>query len=83
MYISAVELLTGPSLGGFSKLLAGPSLLFSKPLFVKKHYKNRGFNTFLYTRKMRAHIFKVIDWSKLAFFWTPNLDQLITLTWPS
>ena len=30
----------------FEVLLSGPSLFFYKTLFVKKHYKNRGFSTF-------------------------------------
>ena len=66
---------------GFSKLLIGPSLFLA--LFVKKHYKNKGFSTFFIKRKLRAQILKVINWAKLAFFWTPKLAQLITLTWPS
>ena len=47
-------------------------------LFVNKHYKIWGFGTFLIQKITHTNLI-VINWSKLAFLWTPNLDQLITL----
>ena len=40
---------------------------FYKTLFVKKHYKNRGFST-VFWNKLRAQIWGVIIWAKLAIF---------------
>ena len=48
-----------------------------KTLFVKKHYKHRGSALFL-KKKLRAKNLVAVIWSKLAFFWTPNLDHIIT-----
>ena len=40
----------------FEVLLSGPSLLFYKTLFVKKHYNNRGVNTFCEKEIARANL---------------------------
>ena len=52
----------------FEVLLSGPSLFFYKTLFVKKHYKNRGFSTFV-LKKNCARKFEVLlsgpSWSFL------------------
>ena len=68
--------------GGFQKLLTGPSLFLFQNNVCQKNTIKRGFSTFLKLKIARVN-FQVINWSKLAFFGAPNLDQLITLTWTS
>ena len=52
----------------FEVLLSGPSLFFTKHCLSKKHYKNRGFSTFCFEKKLRAQIWGVIIWAKLVIF---------------
>ena len=80
IYTYAVELLTGPSLAIF-KVINWAEFVFIKTLFVK--HSKIGFQHIFIKRNLRAQMFNIINWAKLAFFWTPNLAQLITLTWPS
>ena len=40
----------------FEVLLSGPSLLFYRTLFVKKHYRNRGFSTFFEKQIARTNL---------------------------
>ena len=67
LYIYAVVLLSGPSLA-FWGVIIWAKFVFYKTLFVKKHYKNRGFSTFFLKKKLRAQIWGVIIWAKLVIF---------------
>ena len=67
VYMKAVELLTGPSLGLFN-IYYLVQVCFFKTLVVKKNYKDRRSSTFFYTKQMCTQILIVINWSKLAFF---------------
>ena len=62
---------------GFPKSIFWPTLFFSKTIIVKKHYKNRGFNTFLKIKKNARQISKSIFWPTWVFFWDPQLGQNI------
>ena len=56
IYIYAVVLLSGPSLA-FWGVIIWAKFVFYKTLFVKKHYKNRGFSTFFFEKKIaRANL---------------------------
>ena len=56
IYIYAVVLLSGPSLA-FWGVIIWAKFAFYKTLFVKKHYKNRGFSTFFLKKKIaRANL---------------------------
>ena len=56
IYIYAVVLLSGPSLA-FWGVIFWAKFVFYKTLFVKKHYKNRGFSTFFLKKKIaRANL---------------------------
>ena len=58
IYACAVVLLYGPSLA-FWGVIIWAKFAFYKTLFVKKHYKNRGFSTFLLTKNC-ARKFEVL-----------------------
>ena len=68
LYIYAVVLLSGPSLA-FWGVIIWAKFVFYKTLFVKKHYKNRGFSTFFFWKKNCARKFEVLlsgpSWSFL------------------
>ena len=69
IYIYAVVLLSGPSLGVLNVILSGPSLFFYKTPIVKKHYKI-GVSAHFLKNKWRAKNLNVIIWSKLTLFKT-------------
>ena len=54
--------------------------MFFQNIVCQKNYKI-GVSAHFLIMKVRTIILIVVDWSKLAFFGTPNLDQLIALTW--
>ena len=68
-YAHAVELLIGPSLGVF-KVIDWAKFVRCLTLFIKTLFKF-GFQHILYKKKLRAYIFKAINWAKLAFFLDP------------
>ena len=63
IYIYAVKLLSGPSLGVL-EVIMWSKFAFSKTLIAPKHYKNRDFSTFLENMQEKL---EVIIWFKLAF----------------
>ena len=54
IYIYAVKLLSGPRLGVLI-VTNWATFAFLKRLFVKKHYKNRGFSNFFFKKKGTQH----------------------------
>ena len=68
IYIYAVVLLSGPSLAFWGVIIWAKFVFFTKHCLSKKHYKNRGFSTFVFETKLRAQIWGVIIWAKLVIF---------------
>ena len=57
IYIYAVELLSGPSLGVLNVIIWSKFVFYKTPI-VKKHYKNRGFSPFFLQEKIARQNFK-------------------------
>ena len=72
IYMHAVESITGPSLGVFKVNNWSKFVFFTKKAFVKKHYKNRGFSTFLKIKKRTQSFSKSITGPSWAFFGPPT-----------
>ena len=53
---------------GFLIVTNGATFVFLKRLFVKKHYKNRGFSRFLFQKKGDPKFLIVTNWATLPFF---------------
>ena len=66
-----------PSFTFFQSQYFGQVCFFSKTIIVKKHCKNRGFNTIFKKKKNARQNFKVNILAKLGFFWDPQLGQNI------
>ena len=81
IHISAVELLSGPSLAFLIVTNWAKFVCFST-LFVKQHYKNKGFSRSFFKKKVRAQFLIGTNWAKLVFF-GHQLGPSNSLTWPS
>ena len=57
IYVWAVELLSGPSLGVLNVIIWSKFVFYKTPI-VKKHYKNRGFSPFFLQKQIARQNFK-------------------------
>ena len=77
IYIYAVELLSGPSLALLEVTIWSKFVFYKTPI-VKKHYKNRGFSTFVLEKSARYKFGSYYLIQVGVFKDAPNLDQIIT-----